>query len=197
MSPTNDAFSQELHRVSQIWAQAYEEEGGPKDKTVQILILGRNIRVNVAKALEAAFSTIKMIPEAVKAHAGQLGAIDWIGLGVEAMNVISSTYAALVESMPALEYVACVVLSGHPQGLEQVQLQAEIENFFKMTGSADLPWYLHLSKARIAEAFNATKSPRWMEHLMDDLHEHDWLNEDGNLLKFKNRNFTWGFKLGA
>jgi hypothetical protein len=195
MTGKPDAAGEKLNQVAQLWKDAIIETGGSSDKTVKGLGLGRNFRINVAKALNAAYSTIKVVKEGIKAHAGDLANVDWLGMGSDAIKAITSIYEALVESMPPLEYVACVILSGHVDGVEPGPLRAEIEEFLKDPKSKKLPWYLHMSKGLIQNAQNSAKAKDWFDHLVTDLRKDDWLVESGAILKYKSRNFEFGFKL--
>lgn len=187
--------TQRLDQIKQLWTSAYTVEGSA-DKTVQALALGRNFRINIAKALEAACASAKLFLEGVKAHAGLLTTVDWIGLGPEVVHAITAAYGALVESMLPLDYVACVLLSGHPGGMTGKNLRLEVEEFLKKPKAKNLPWYLGLSARNVRAASEATKQPDWFPRLLERLRKDDWLIIGGDTLKFKSRDMVLGFKFG-
>jgi len=189
----DDPRVQQFQEIARLWEEAYHTERR-HDKTEQALAFGRNFRINIAKALEAAYATTKVIMGAAPLSAGHFAAVDWLGLGGEALHAVTSAFAALVESMLPLNYVACVILSGHPQGLTEDELRTEIVSFLENPKATKLPWYLWMSKSYIRDAKKALKAEGWSSHLLSDLREGDWLIENGSLLKFKPRNFELGFK---
>jgi len=179
--------------IAALWQNAYERVAAT-DKTVQALFRGVNIRINLAKALEAAAATAKAFLEGAKAYAGDLSGTDWIGLGAEAIHAITATFGALVEAMLPLDYVACMLLSGHPQGITQQDLQKEIEAFLKNPKAKRLPWYLGVSKSRVGNAADAARTKDWFPQLLERLRKDDWLIESGDRLQFRSRNFQLGLK---
>jgi hypothetical protein len=185
--------TQRLNQIKQLWTSAYTVEGR-QDKTVQALALGRNFRINVAKAFEAACASAKLFLDGVKAHAGLMTTADWIGVGPEVVHAITAAYGALIETMLPLDYVACVLLSGHPDGLGKEDLRLEVVTFLKNPKAKNLPWYLGMSSSSIRDAIDKTKQADWFERLLDRLRRDDWLIDDGKVLKFKTRNVELGFK---
>jgi hypothetical protein len=189
----NNKQTERLSEVKKLWAAAYTIQG-PTDKTVQALALGRNFRINIAKALEAAYASAKVFLEGVKIHAGLMTTVDWIGLGPEVIHAFTAAYGALVESMLPLDYVACVVLSGYPNGVTEKDLRQEVEKFLKNPKAKKLPWYLGMSERNIRSAADSTKQADWFERLLDRLRKDDWLTVTGATLKFKSRNIELGIK---
>jgi hypothetical protein len=185
--------TQRLNQTQQLWASAYNVEGRT-DKTVQALALGRNFRINIAKALEAACASAKLFLEGVKAHAGLMTTVDWIGLGPEVVHAITAAYGALVESMLPLDYIACVMLSGHPDGVPEKDLRVEVEKFLKNPKAKKLPWYLGISARTVRAAVDATKQADWFPRLLERLRKDDWLVNGDKILKFKSRNMELGIK---
>jgi hypothetical protein len=188
---TNDLTSQEKSELSAAWSAAAEKQ---YDQQTKALFGEVNIRLNVASALKAVWTTAKICFKAKKAAlTGMLGPEEIMGIGADVFGVIVSGLNAIRETLLPLEYAASVVLSSFPEGATSDEFDKRLREFLETGKGVDLPWYLGMSKGNLQSALEDLKQDGRFAELVRDLKEKDLITEEKGQLTFKPRHFTWGF----
>jgi hypothetical protein len=178
----------EQQELAAAWTESIVEV---PDKQIQALLLGRNVRINVAEAFKAAWTTAKIYLTSKKIIlTGITSPAEVIGITADVYNLIVTTLDALQESMLPLDYTACVVLSSAPDGMTEQEFEQQLTQFLASGEAAGLPWYLGLTSSRLHDAHTAFQVRNGFTRLMDRLWENDWLIEEGGKVKFKPHHFT-------
>lgn len=185
-----------LEEAQDAWSQALSSQSS--DQQVKALFGGGNFRINVAQALKAAYLSAKLYVEGKLALAtGSVGPMEIAKLGKGAWNVVVATLDALRESMHPANYALCLVLSGHePEGLTEAELKAAVLEFVNGKGVEELPWYMGISGSFLAEARKLLQAGGGFEQTLEQAREDKFVSEESGRLRFKERHFEWGFRLG-
>jgi hypothetical protein len=166
----------------------------PPDSQAKALLFGVNVRLNVAKAFEAAWTATKiwLKVQAAGATAG-LSLIDGMELAGESFALVTATLKAIGETVPADVYVACVVLGSAPAGMSEKDFESNLRSFLDNPSSHSFPWYLGLTNKRLADAKQNLSAPNAFGSLMIFLRKNLWVDDvAGGMVKVRPRNFEWG-----
>jgi len=189
------AQSPEQLLLKQILNNAVTKTEDTPDQTLA-LGGGMNFRINVAKALKAAFlSTKTYIKAKVMIVTGTVNPAEALGMAKDVWDIVVTTLDALRERMGELEYVACVVLSGFEDGVSREDFEKELKDVLASELPPETPWYLGLTTTRLETARNSFKAVKNFDEVLQLLRDEDWLDEAGGKYKFKPRHYTWGFSL--
>jgi hypothetical protein len=187
---SEDTLSPETRKhLASLWQSAVQETPGTAE---QMQAFGRNFRLDLGKALAAVAATATAISTAARAAAWDPIAI--LGLPAAAFAAISAGIAAVCEKMDKAQYVACVVLAEHPEGLTEVDFEKNLRNFLDDAKGKSFPWYLRLTEDRLQAAADALGPPNksGMGDLIKGLKHDKYIEE-------KDRRFHYAvpdFKLG-
>jgi hypothetical protein len=107
-------------------------------------------------------------------------------------DLAAATLDALRERLRKSTYAACVVLSGHPDGLTPSELESELKAFVASADAAKLPFYMGFTENFLSNVRKEIDSPRAFETILEDLHKGKWVTESDDRLFFKERHFVWG-----
>lgn len=167
----------------------------PADQAVKALAFGLNLRINVLEALKAAYYTTKVcVTTAGCVLVGHASPFEVIEIAGDAWHGVIATCCALAEKMGPLEYPACVYLSSQTEPITDAQFRAGLTEFLTPDSAQELPWYMGMSRRRVAAAFKELSGPDGFRDLMDKLRKREWLIEADGKLTFNPRNFTLGLK---
>jgi hypothetical protein len=119
----------------------------------QAQAIGRNFRLDLGKALAAVAATATAISTAARAAAWDPIAV--FGLPAAAFAAILAGIAAVCEKMDKAQYVACVVLAEHPEGLTKADFEKNLRKFLDDAKGKSFPWYLGLTEERLNAAVDA------------------------------------------
>lgn len=150
-----DSQPSQLTSLDLLWSSSVES--AHRSDTLALLA-GRNFRIDIFKAFKAAYETVKAYSEAQKYIASHFTDI---GAGSAAMYsaicAVRSALCALSESIQEDAYVACMVLASNPNGIQEQQLQTDIENFIRDATGKSFPWYTGLTQSRLKIALEKLK----------------------------------------
>lgn len=164
-----------------------------KDPNTQALLGGMNVRVNAFKALRAVYLAAKLYLKGKLALAtGSHGPEEVASLGKLLFDLAMTTLDALREQLRKSTYAACVVLSGHPDGLTPSELESELKAFVALADAAKLPFYMGFTESFLSNARKEIESPRAFDVILEDLRKGKWVTESDGRLFFKERHFVWG-----
>jgi hypothetical protein len=165
------------------------------DPQVQALIGGMNVRLNFTEALRAVAAAAHACIAGAKAVASQGADVYSVfEAGAQGFHAAVSAIAAVVEKMSALEYIACVLLSEHPNGLDQGAFEQEINKFLNSADRKEFPWYVGINENKVVEAKEDLTNDG-IAALVDHLKKSGFLEQSDTMLKFTPRHFTWGIQL--
>jgi hypothetical protein len=180
-----------LKDLQDVWREAATAEV-VADPNTQWLLGGVNLRVDLLKALKAAYLTTTLCLKGKLAIAtGNLGPTEMLALGKLLFDACVTTLDALRERLRNSTYVACVVLAGNQDGLTEVELEREIKAFVDGADAAKLPFYMGFTESYLDEARKEIRSPNAFKVVLDDLRKGKWVTESDGRLFFKERHFVW------
>jgi hypothetical protein len=184
------------NRIKALWDQAIEPIGPPQEQTTaQALGFGINFRVDLGRALVAALETGQVVASATAAIHDPMNIFAWFGVGAEFVAACGSIFASLVQRMRPIDYVTCVVLAKHSQGLTKSELQKSVEEFLEDPKSAQFSWYLGLNEGLIRRAREVLAAKDWLSEVLTQLRKEHFLDEgDAGILKFKSQHYSIGWK---
>jgi hypothetical protein len=189
--PTNELFTPEDQaELKAAWSGIVEQPktGSGQDKA---LGFGLNLRINVAKAFKAVWTTAKIFFAAEKIKlTGDLSPATLMGVASDAFTLVVATLDALREKMGGAEYVACVVLSHAENGVAADGFKTYLQEFISKGLVKTLPWYTLISQPMIKELETALKDDDGFEALLGDLDKKNWLERKDDKLFFKPRNIV-------
>jgi len=182
----------EAGKIERLWKEAARTEF---DQQPQALIGGMNVRLNLAKALEAAVQTAHAVIAAGKALASHgTDVLSILEAGSSAVAAATAGIAGVAEKMTAVDYIGSMVLSEHPNGKTEQQFDAALREFLGSAAGTSFPWYLGLTKTRLEEASEALEKDG-IKSVLTSLEQADFLIKNGKIYKFKPRHFVWGLHL--
>ena len=187
-----------LQDVQSIWNEVAVEQV-VKDPNTQALLAGVNFRVDMSKALKAAYLSTKLYLKGKLALAtGQVGPLEIGSLGKMLFDVIVMSLDALRETFTYKStYTACVVLAGHPAGLTASELERELKAFVEGVDAAKLPFYMGFTEEFLTNLRKDIESPGAFQEILKELRDRKWVTESNGRLFFKERHFTWGAPLST
>jgi hypothetical protein len=187
-----------LQDVQRIWSEVAVEPGG-KDPNTQALLAGVNFRVDISKAIKAAYLSTKLYLKGKLALAsGQVGPLEIGSLGKMLFDVVVASLDAVRESFTYKStYAACVVLAGFPAGLTPSELESELKAFVEGADAAKLPFYMGFTEKYLTGVRKEIESPHAFEEIQNELIDRKWVTESNGRLIFKERHFTWGATLSS
>jgi hypothetical protein len=200
MSMPSDDFPEtpEAKRVRALWEGAALPVDAPSEQASGLALGFRvNFRVNLLKAFQAAWETTRLAISATKVAHAPFDPVGWLEVGAELVSAVEAIFASLVQRMRPIDYVACVVLSNHDDGLQPDGLRAEIERFLADPEPFQFAWYLGMSGELVRRAREVIAGSRWFEQVLEQLRKADFLKEEQGKLWFKPRNFTVGWSAEA
>jgi len=186
--------SADYKRLKELWAAAVVPIDPPPAQDVgQALAFGLNFRVHIIKALQAAWETAHV---AIRIIADQ-GAFDpatWLEISAEVFGAAHTIFASLVQRMRPIDYISCVILSAHPQGMTGTELQEAVTSFLAKPDQKQFSWYLRLSDGPLERAKDVTNGRDWFPAVLQSLRKYEFLDEDQGTLNFHPRHYTVGWK---
>lgn len=178
-----------------LWSAAVSSHGA--DQQVQALFGGGNFRINVAKALRAAYLSAKLyVKGQLVLGTGAIGPMEIGDLAKGAWDVVIAALDALRERMHPAEYSICLVLSGHgTTGMAESDLKSAVLEFVNFD-SGKLPWYMGINDSFLRDARNAIQTTDGFDQWLKQVQGDGLVVAESGMLKFKERHFEWGFSLG-
>lgn len=167
----------------------------PVQSPEQAPLLGANVRINVAKALESVYRSAALVIKLKGAVVtGDTGAL--LDMPDEFFSLVISTLDAVREKMDPLTYVACVALSRNEDGLDDRELETAIADLLDKDAGGHFPWYLGLTKNLLDSARTNLRALAGIEKLRASLVSDRWAESatgdtSGTRIKLVPRNFTW------
>jgi hypothetical protein len=183
------------NRLKSLWEEAAEPVNpSPEEATAQALAFGVNFRIDLGKALLAAWETSKFVVKATATAHVPFAWFGWLEVGAEFVGAVSTIFASLVQRMRPIDYVTCVVLSNHSQGLTETELRKAVEDFLNDRKVADFSWYLGMNEGLIRRAKEVLAAKDWLAEVLEQLRKTDFLDERQGKLKFKSHHYNIGWK---
>jgi hypothetical protein len=169
-------------------------ESRPADVTTKALFAGMNFRLNVGKALKAAYYGAKLW---FKAHAapatGGASIGDGLQIANDAFSLVKAALDAIRERVPPDAYVALIVLGSEPAGMKKQAFRETLTAFVNDASKIDeQPWYVGLSSSRIKAAQTTLAKPDGFDDLVAYLQKEGWIEIKGETITVKPRNFELG-----
>ena len=172
-------------------------ESRPKDVTTKALFAGMNFRLNVGKALKAAYYGAKLWYKAHAAPAtGGLTIGDGLQLANDAVSLVKSALDAIRERVPPDAYVALIVLGSEPAGMKKQAFRETLTAFVNDASKIEeQPWYVGLSSSRVKAAKTTLEKPDGFDDLVAYLQKEGWAKIEGDTIKIKPKNFELGLSI--
>ncbi len=117
----------------------------------------------------------------------------WLDVGAELVAAINAVFASLVQRMRPIDYVTCVVLAHHSDGLTRDDLQKAVIDFLNDPDASPFAWYFAMTEDRVRRAKEVIESQRWFETVLENLRKDNLFEERENKLVFRSRNLTVGW----
>jgi hypothetical protein len=196
MSDTSPAALDPAERalLNDLWNKAATKITDPSDPA-KAPAFGLNFRVNVREACVAVFHTATTaLKLGIQIHK-PFDLLDWVEIGVDAVNAIRSVISAIVEQLAALDYITYVILGQQPDGMERDELKSKVGAFMTNPAAEDFAWYLGMSRKRAALAQEAYSATNWFEQTIKRLTDKNYVSiANGTRFKFEPRNFVSGWR---
>lgn len=178
--------------LKQVWSDVATVEiaaVGPEKAAFR----GVNLRLDLLKALQAAWETIKITAKIKLALYTAPDLATMLEIGAESISAAQTIFESLVQTMRPIDYVTYVVLAQSPSGMTQAELQAAVNKLLDHKQSLEeLSWYLRISPSRFDRASQARQG-EWMDKVLEKLSEADMIQRFGNQIKFKSHNFKFSW----
>jgi hypothetical protein len=187
--------SADFKRLKELWDAAVVPINPPPAEDVgQALAFGLNFRVHVVKALQAAWETAHVAIKTIAAAHVPFDPVTWLEISAEIFGAAHTIFSSLVQRMSPIDYISCVVLSAHPEGMTDIELQNAVKSFLDDPNQDQFSWYLRVSDDTIARAKAVLGGKNWFPELLESLRDAKFLDEDQEKLKFHPRNYTVDWK---
>jgi hypothetical protein len=188
------ASDETVRRVSSLWKDAAIELPPDDESAAEKALLFRiNLRVDILKALQASWETAKAAFRATAALHNPLDPIGWVEAGVDTISAVQTILAALVESMPKIDFVTAVILANHDGGMQPNQLKAAVEKHLRGEDATKYAWYLGMSDKYVRAAAATLQTPTWFETAIQNLDIKGFIKRDTDKLVFQSKNCTIGW----
>jgi hypothetical protein len=185
----------ERARLQALWAKAAEPiNPQPAQSAAQALAFGVNFRINLVEALRAAWETSKVVVKATAAAHVPFVWTAWLEVAAEAVGAAQAIFSSLVQRMRPIDYITGVILSAHPEGLTEKALQQAVEGFLNDKNASEFAWHFGMNPARVKRAKEVLAAPDWFADVLKQLRKDEFLEQQGDILKFKSRNYEVGWK---
>lgn len=187
--------SADFKRLQELWNAAVVPINPPPAEDVgQALAFGVNFRINIIKALQAAWETAEVAIKTIAATHVPFDPVTWLDISAEFFGAAHTIFSSLIQRMSPMDYIACVVLSAHQEGMTEIEFQDALKSFLDHPNQDQFSWYLRLSDDAITRAKDVLRGKNWYQDLLKSLRELKFLNENQGKLKFHSRNYTVGWK---
>jgi hypothetical protein len=90
--------------------------------------------------------------------------------------------------------VTYVILSKYPNGASNAELESAVVKFLSDPASQSFAWYLGMTDRLIQRAQEPTKFPGWFDFALDTPSKGNMAELDNDLIKFRSRNFSFGWE---
>lgn len=171
------------------WGAAVEFKELPPGSVARQLFRGYNIRVKFPEAFIAAYHTVEAGLEVSTAMTTHL---NWPSAIVKSYRAALSVFSSLVESMNPLSYITAVVLSTHNTGINETDLQGEVNRFLDEPNTRNLSWHLGTTASTVDLArADRDGDPNWLAATVHDLDAKGFLTRNGNQLFPKRKDVEW------
>ncbi|WP_271604998.1 hypothetical protein [Bradyrhizobium sp. CCBAU 11434] len=184
---------EEKNSLQRAWSGAAITESTPAGPE-KAAFRGVNLRLDLLKALQATWETIKIATKVKLALYTAPDLATMLEIGVESISAAHTILESLVQTMRPIDYVTYIVLSQKPAGMTQAELESAVNDLLDHGENRDeLSWYLRISADRFARASQARQG-KWMDKVLEKLSDVDMIEREGDLIRFKSRNFKFGWQ---
>jgi len=182
-------------RLEALWQNvAAVNRPPPETATAQALALGVNFRIHLIKAFQAAWETSKVIVKGTAVAHAPFDIFAWLDVGIDLVGAVEAIFAALVQRMRPIDYVTCVILANHPNGMTPDELSGAVRDFLSGTRADEYAWYLGMNQSRVTRAKEVLANEDWFETVLEKLRETEFLDERQKKLLFRSHDFNLGWR---